>query len=104
MKKIIALLFISSILLCGCSVARHSNTTKNASLDKYKYFYVMGTTPVNSSTGVVYGSNGYVYGGSSSRTTNPADVISGYLINTLNGLEPLERLRFNSLMVLLTKL
>ena len=74
MKRIIAYLFISAILLCGCSVARHSSTTKNSSLDKYKYFYVMGTMPVNSSTGVVYGSNGYVYGGSSSRSTNPADV------------------------------
>lgn len=80
MKKIISLLFISSLLLYGCSVARHSNATKNASLDKYKYFSVIGTMPVNSSTGIIYGSNGYVYGSSSSRSTNPADIISGYLM------------------------
>ncbi|MBE6245049.1 MAG: hypothetical protein E7108_05990 [Bacteroidales bacterium] len=80
MRKLITLLLCCSILLCGCSVARHSNTIKNASLDKYKYFYVMGTTPISSSSGAVYGSNGVVFGSSKNKSVNPEDVISGYLM------------------------
>ena len=54
--------------------------TRNASLDNYTYFYITPTETKTGSTGGVYG-NGYgVYGSSTSKSTNPADIITGYLI------------------------
>ncbi len=79
-KKII-LLALMSLLLVSCVVSLQPvRVTRNASLDNYTYFYITPTETKTGSSGGVYG-NGYgVYGSSTSKSTNPADIISGYLI------------------------
>lgn len=54
--------------------------TRYNSLDQYTYFYITPTETKSSSSGGVYGNQYGVYGSSSSKSTNPADIISGYLI------------------------
>jgi hypothetical protein len=50
------------------------------SLDGYKYFYMIPTGDKSGTTGAVY-SYGYgTYGTTHQKSTNPADVISGFLI------------------------
>ncbi|MCR4828656.1 MAG: hypothetical protein K5864_04250 [Bacteroidales bacterium] len=52
----------------------------NESIKPYTYFYITSTEVKTSSSGSVYGNEYGVYGSSSSRSTNPADIISGNLI------------------------
>ena len=79
LKKTISLALISFIF-ASCVTLQPVRLTRNASLDNYTYFYITPTETKTGSTGGVYG-NGYgVYGSSRSKSTNPADIISGYLI------------------------
>ena len=78
--KKLFLLILMSLLFISC-VSTHLlpvNIARNSSLDKYTYFYITPTESKTSSGGV-YGNNGHVYG-SSTKSTNPSDIISGYLI------------------------
>lgn len=52
----------------------------NESIEPYTYFYITTTEVKTSSSGSVYGNEYGVYGASSSRSTNPSDIISGNLI------------------------
>lgn len=52
----------------------------NDSIEPYTYFYITSTEVKTSSSGNIYGNAYGVYGSSSSRSTNPADIISGNLI------------------------
>jgi len=80
MRQKFFMLFVMAIILTSCASLQPVNVTKNSSLDKYTYFYITPTETKTGSSGGVYG-NGYgVYGSSISRSTNPADIISGYLI------------------------
>lgn len=49
-------------------------------MEVYKYVYITPTSDLTSGTGGVYGGQYGIYGGSSSKTVNPGDVISGILI------------------------
>ena len=74
------LLALMPFIFASCVSLQPVRVTKNASLDNYTYFYITPTETKTGSSGGVYG-NGYgVYGSSTSRSTNPADIISGYLI------------------------
>lgn len=77
MKNIYRLLPIFAILLMGCSTLKSPVVTRfnNRSICDYKYFYVVPTSNISSSSGM------YIYGiGETTTTTvNPADVISGFL-------------------------
>ena len=78
-KKIISLALMP-LIFASCVTLQPVRVTRNASLDNYTYFYITPTETKTGSTGGVYG-NGYgVYGSSTSKSTNPADIISGYLI------------------------
>lgn len=80
--KALKLLFLSFclILLSSCASLRPVTYNGNTSLIGYKYAYITPTSGLSSSTGAVYG-NGYgVYGGTISKSINPADVISGILM------------------------
>ena len=79
MKKLLSII-LGIALICGCSVSRHSTSQKFSSLDKYQYFIVMETSQLTSSSGAVFGTNGVVYCGSSTKSVNPSDIISGYLM------------------------
>lgn len=78
-KKIISLALMP-LIFASCVTLQPVRVTRNASLDNYTYFYITPTETKTGSTGGVYG-NGYgVYGSSTSKSTNPVDIISGYLI------------------------
>ena len=79
LKKIISLALMP-LIFASCVTLQPVRVTRNASLDNYTYFYITPTETKTGSTGDVYG-NGYgVYGSSTSKSTNPTDIISGYLI------------------------
>lgn len=78
--KKITLLALMPLIFASCVSLQPVRVTRNTSLDNYTYFYITPTETKTGSTGGVYG-NGYgVYGSSLSKSTNPADIISGYLI------------------------
>ena len=54
---------------------------RNAPLDQYTYFYITPTEAKTGSSGFGYYLGSGVYLNSPNRTTNPADIITGYLIN-----------------------
>lgn len=82
MKHILALISIvlSTFLLVGCGTLKSPIIQQNEPLSSYKYFYITPTTKLTSSSSEVYGSKYGVYGGSTTKTLNPIDVISGTLL------------------------
>ncbi|MBO4308030.1 MAG: hypothetical protein J5848_06955 [Bacteroidales bacterium] len=73
-------ILLMPLLFASCVSLQPVRVTRNSSLDQYTYFYITPTETKTGSSGGVYG-NGYgVYGSSRSKSTNPADIISGYLI------------------------
>lgn len=77
-KKIVIVLTSLVFISCSSVSLLPVNVIKNSSLEKYTYFYIT-PTETKTSSGGVYGNNGHVYG-SSTKSTNPSDIISGYLI------------------------
>lgn len=80
-KTIILILAIASII-SGCGSVKPTTINRNPGddLKNYTYFFVNPTGSKNSSTGVVTG-NGYgVFGASTTTSTDPIDIISGYLM------------------------
>ena len=74
------LIALMPLFFASCVSLQPVRVTRNSSLNQYTYFYITPTETKTGSSGGVYG-NGYgVYGSSISKSTNPADVISGYLI------------------------
>ena len=83
MKKIIILSTIAlAAILSGCATLIPTTITRNSEddLKNYSYFYVNPAGAKTGSAGYVTGGNYGVYGSSSTRTTEPCDIISGYLI------------------------
>ena len=90
MKKLL-LLAIIPLLLIGCGALLKVPTADiRGDVNKYNYVYVIPTSSVTSSSGV-YGNQFGVYG-SSTKTVNPSEVISGYLMKkgytTLPNIDP----------------
>ena len=79
LKKIISLALMP-LIFASCVTLQPVRVTRDASLDNYTYFYITPTETKMGSTGGVYGTGYGVYGSSTSKSTNPADIISGYLI------------------------
>jgi len=78
MKRILFIL-ATACLLTGCGAMMKAPTSEiKGNIYKYKYVYVVPTSGVTSSSGV-YGNQYGVYGGST-KTVNPSEVISGYLM------------------------
>ena len=83
--KINILFFFIIICFCGCSSTKPTKTKKsilqpvasikNGEIEKYKYIFIYPTENLSSSSG--YTINGQYY--SSSKSLNPANVISGIL-------------------------
>lgn len=86
------LLFIvaTACILTGCGVLNVPTADVKGNVYKYNYVYVIPTSGVTSSSGV-YGNQYGVYGGST-KTVNPSEVISGYLMKkgytTLPSVDP----------------
>ena len=81
MKRIA--IFVSAILMltgCGSSALLPVKMDSRQSLDGYKYFYMIPTGDKSGTTGAVFGNVYGTYGTTQQKSTNPADVISGFLI------------------------
>lgn len=80
----------TACILTGCSVLNVPTADVKGNVYKYNYVYVIPTSGVTSSSGV-YGNQYGVYGGST-KTVNPSEVISGYLMKkgytTLPNVDP----------------
>ena len=78
MKKL--LLFIATLTLTACGALKPTTCSVQPTFYKYRYVYIMPTGSVTGSTGVYtsYVDN-RVHGGVT-RTANPSDMMSGYLM------------------------
>ena len=74
------LYIILLVTLCGCSLSKYASVDKRASLNGYKYVYILETSELSSSVGYASGGFNWMYGTSSSNTVNPTDVIAGRLM------------------------
>lgn len=77
MKKLLILTCVA-LSLVSCYTLQVPTTTINGQLENYAYAYVIQTSSVTGSSGV-YGNKYGVYGGTT-KTTNPSEVIVGYLM------------------------
>jgi hypothetical protein len=68
-------IFILSILISSCAPLKPATVIKNSTTENYKYIYISPTNSLTSSTGATYGGQYY----STSKSVNPADVITGIL-------------------------
>ncbi|MBQ6037076.1 MAG: hypothetical protein IJL37_00230 [Bacteroidaceae bacterium] len=78
--KLFIFLISSTILFVACGSLKKPVIQQNEPLTSYKYFYITPTTELTSGTGGVYGGQYGVYGGSSTKTINPSDIIAGTLL------------------------
>lgn len=77
MKRVLFIL-TAACLLAGCSTLRTPTVEVTGNINKYIYVYIIPTSGVTASSGMY--SNQYgVYGGST-KTVNPSEVISGFLM------------------------
>ena len=77
MKKI--LLFFVVALFTACSSLRPVTYSVQPTLFNYKYVYIMQTGSVTGSSNIYTLDNGTIIGGTTN-TTNPTDIMSGYLM------------------------
>ena len=77
MKKI--LVFFIALVATGCSALRPTTCSVQPTFYKYRYVYIMPTGSVTGSTSVRTIDRNYVTGGVT-KTANPADMMSGYLM------------------------
>ena len=89
MKRLLFIV-VTACILTGCGVLNVPTADVKGNVYKYNYVYVIPTSGVTSSSGV-YGNQYGVYGGST-KTVNPSEVISGYLMKkgytTLPSVDP----------------
>ena len=78
--KHIILFLAMALCLLGCGVPKYATMSGTPSLSKYKYVYITPTSERTSVTGGTYGNQYGVFGSTSSKSINPADVISGAFI------------------------
>ena len=77
MKKI--LVFFIALVATGCGALRPTTCSVQPTFYKYRYVYIMPTGSVTGSTSVRTIDRNYVTGGVT-KTVNPADMMSGYLM------------------------
>ena len=81
MKRVKLFLFIVlNLLLVSCASMKAPIINQIESFDGYKYVYITPTSELTSGSSGVYGGKYGVYGGGSTKTINPSDVISGILL------------------------
>lgn len=71
---------IICLIIVGCASMKAPIINQIESLDGYKYVYITPTSELTSGSSGVYGGKYGVYGGGSTKTINPSDVISGILL------------------------
>lgn len=78
MKKI--LIFIATLALTACGALKPTTCSVHPNFYKYRYVYIMPTGSVTASTGVHSSYDRSYVSGGVTKTTNPADLMSGYLM------------------------
>ena len=76
----IASIVFCTIILVGCGSLKSPVIQQNESISSYRYFFITPTSELTSSSGGVYGSQYGIYGGSTTKSLNPSDVITGILL------------------------
>ena len=71
---------ITMIIFTACAPLKTPVVMKYASIEKYKYAYIIPTKELTSSSGGTFGGMYGIYGLSTTKSVNPSDVISGILI------------------------
>jgi len=79
MKKIL-FFFVLAIVATGCGALKPTTCTVHPDFYKYRYVYIMPTGSVTASTGVHTSYDRSYVSGGVTKTTNPADLMSGYLM------------------------
>ena len=79
MKKILYFVLVA-VLMAACASMKAPVINQIESLDGYKYVYITPTSELTSGSSRVYGGKYGVYGGGSTKTINPSDVISGIML------------------------
>lgn len=78
MKRLVLFALVAMLTFASCGMLNAPVSSVKGNLYKYSYVYVIPTSAVTSSSGV-YGGQYGVYGGAT-KTINPSEVISGYLM------------------------
>lgn len=78
--RLFILIVLLSFVLVSCESLMPVSVHRNSSVGGYKYFYITPTETKTGSSGGMYSVGSGLYGVTTSKSTNPADVISGYLI------------------------
>jgi len=80
-------IILTGILVSSCATLKPPIVTKNDTIGRYKYIFILPTSSLTSGSGATYGGQYY----SSSKSVNPSDVITGIL--TKEGFVRLPELR-----------
>lgn len=78
MKKIV--LFFIALAATACGALKPTTCSVQPTFYQYRYVYIMPTGSVTGSTGVYTSIDRDYVSGGVTRTTNPADMMSGYLM------------------------
>ena len=74
------LILLCSLILHSCGTLRAPIVKNIAPLDNYKYAFITNTQGVTSEVGSTYGNQFGIYGSKVSKSINPQDIISGFLM------------------------
>ena len=75
-----SVIILASLLISSCAPLKAPTIIKNDTIEGYKYIFITPTNNLTSGAGAVYGGQYGTYGGSTSKSVNPSDVITGILI------------------------
>lgn len=78
--KFLLIIIINGLILNSCAPLKEPVVTRNDSIEKYKYIFILPSNDLTSSIGGVYGGDYGIYGVTTSKSVNPSDVITGILI------------------------
>jgi len=76
----ILLIALIPLVFVSCISLQPVRITRNATLDNYTFFYVTPTETKTGSSGVEYNLGSGIVVSSPTKSTNPADIISGFFI------------------------
>lgn len=79
---IVLIVFAIGLTSCGVTkrVPQYATISSTPDLSNYKYVYIHPTTDKTSVSGGVYGGQYGVYGSTTSKSINPADIVAGAFI------------------------
>lgn len=73
-------IILAGIITNSCAPLKAPTIIKNDAVEGYNYIFITPTTNLTSVSGGVYGGEYGIYGGTTGKSVNPGDVISGILL------------------------